>query len=76
MQRFKNILVFLNPETKSTGALDKAVQLARKNEARLTLFSVIEVHRDLHRYPESVADHLLAPIISRQRERLHELIKP
>ncbi len=76
MQRFKNILVFLNPETKSTGVLDKAVQLARKNEARLTLFSVIEVHRDLHRYPESVADHLLAPIISRQRERLQDLIKP
>jgi nucleotide-binding universal stress UspA family protein len=76
MKRFKNILVILNPESEATVALDKAVKLARQNEARLTLFSVVEVHPDLHRYPDSVAEHLLAPIISKQRKCLHELMKP
>lgn len=76
MHRFKNILIVLNPESKSTVALDKAAKLARQNEARLTLFSVVEVHPDLHRYPDSVAKYLLAPIIAEQREWLHALIKP
>jgi nucleotide-binding universal stress UspA family protein len=76
MQRFKNILVILNPESIGTVALDKAVKLARQNEARLTLFSVVEVHQDLHRYPESVVDYLIAPIMSRQRECLRDLMKP
>lgn len=52
MQRFKNILLVLNPEMEEKSALDKAVSLARKNEARLTLFSVVEKHPDLRRYPE------------------------
>lgn len=76
MHRFKNILIVLNPESKGTVALDKAAKLARQNEARLTLFSVVEVHPDLYRYPDSVAKYLLAPIISKQREWLHALIKP
>jgi universal stress protein E len=76
MHRFKNILIVLNPESKSTVALDKAAKLARQNEARLTLFSVVEVHPDLHRYPDSVAKYLLAPIIAEQREWLHAQIKP
>lgn len=76
MKRFKNILVFMDSETKTMIALDKAVELARQNVARLTLFSVVEVHPDLHRYPESVAKHLLAPIVYKQGELLCELIKP
>ena len=40
MQRFKNILLVLDPESQETAAFDKAVSLARQNDARLTLFSV------------------------------------
>ncbi len=76
MKRFKNILVILNTESKDTVALNKAVKLAKQNEARLTLFSVVEGHPDLHRYPDSVAKHLLAPIVSKQNELLREQIKP
>jgi nucleotide-binding universal stress UspA family protein len=76
MKRFKNILVIFNTESKDAVALNKAVKLAKQNEARLTLFSVVEVHPDLHRYPDSVAKHLLAPIVSKQDEWLRDLIKP
>ena len=74
MQRFKNILLILNPEVEGTVTLDKAVSLAKQNDARLTLFSVVEKHPDLDRYPESVAEHLLAPIISDRREWVQGLM--
>ena len=76
MQRFKDILLVLNPEVKETATLDKAVSLARQNDARLTLFSVVYKHPDLGRYPESVGEHLLAPIVSDRREWLEQLLKP
>jgi len=41
MQRFKNILVVLNPEIESVAVLDRAVLLARENGGRLTLLSVL-----------------------------------
>jgi len=37
MQRFRNILLVLNPEAQGTAALEKTVSLARKNGSRLTL---------------------------------------
>ena len=76
MQRFKNILVYIDPDTNTTSAVDKAVELARQNDARLTLFSVVERHRDLQRFPESVIENLLAPFISKQEEWLRDLCKP
>ena len=42
MQRFKNILLMMNPEVQETATLDKAVLLARQNDARLTVFTVIK----------------------------------
>lgn len=74
MQRFKNILLILNPEVEVTATLDKAVSLAKQNVARLTLFSVVEKHPDLDRYPESVAEHLLAPMISDRRKWVEGLM--
>jgi len=76
MQRFKDILLVLNPEVEGTATLDKAVSLARQNDARLTLFSAVYKHPDLGRYPESVGEHLLAPIISDRREWLERRLKP
>jgi nucleotide-binding universal stress UspA family protein len=76
MQRFKNILLVLNPEVEGRAILDKAVSLAKKNEARLTLFSVVYEHPDLDRYPESVGKYLLAPMLSDRREWLEQQLKP
>lgn len=47
MQRFRNSLLALHPEVEGKAALDKAVSLARQNDALLTLFSVVYEHPDL-----------------------------
>ena len=70
MQRFKNILLVMGPESRETAAFDKAVSLAKQNDARLTLFSVVYKHPDLHRYPDSVGENLLTPFVSDRRQWL------
>ena len=70
MQRFKNILLVLDPEGQETASFDKAVLLAEQNDARLTLFSVVYMHPDLRRYPGSVGETLLAPVVSDRRQWL------
>ena len=50
MQRFKNILFVLNSEATNEASLDRAVTLAKKNEAQLTVVKVVgkrppEAHR-------------------------------
>ncbi len=42
MKRFKNILLFCNLEAGPHIAVDRAVSLAKQNEAQLTVFSVIK----------------------------------
>lgn len=42
MKRFKNILFFSNPEVKQGAAIARAVALAKQNEARLAVISVIK----------------------------------
>ena len=74
MQRFKNILLVLNPEIDEKTALNKAVSLARQNDARLTLFSVVYEHPDLGSYPDSVGETLLAAYISDRRQWLQDFM--
>jgi len=74
MQRFKNILLVLDPESQETAAFDKAVSLAKQNNARLTLFSVVYKHPDLHRYPDSVGETLLTPFVSDRRQWLQRFM--
>jgi len=70
MKRFSSILVFFDSDTRNTSALEKAVELATRNGARLRLFSVVEKHPGLRRLPESVATHLLTLIRRMQEEWL------
>ena len=42
MKRFKNILLIHDPASPDEGALRRASSLARRNQARLTLFSVLK----------------------------------
>jgi len=42
MKRFKNILLVCNFDAKQNLAVDRAVSLARQNDARLTVFTVIK----------------------------------
>ena len=60
MQRFKNILLVLNPEVQEMAAVDKAVSLTRQNGGRLTLFSVLKKPPGLRGFSVSVAHNQLA----------------
>ncbi len=70
MKRFKNILLVLDPEVQEEAALDKAVSLAKQNDARLMLFSVVYRHPDLRRYPDSVGENLLTPLVAERQQWL------
>jgi nucleotide-binding universal stress UspA family protein len=74
MQRFKNILLVLDPELEGAATLGKAVSLARQNGARLTLFSVLNEPPGLQGYSESVAQQQLASAINERREWLRGLL--
>ncbi len=73
MQQFKNILLILNVEDQETTALDKAVSLARKNGARLTLFSVLQEPPGYQGYSVSVTQYQLKSAITERREWLRGL---
>jgi universal stress protein E len=48
MQRFKNILLVINDEHNSQAALDQAIALSKRNQARLTVIDPIEdIPRDV-----------------------------
>jgi nucleotide-binding universal stress UspA family protein len=74
MQRFKNILLVLNPEVQEAAALDKAVTLTRQNGGRLTLLSVLKKPPGIQGYSESVAQDQLASAIAERREWLRGLM--
>jgi nucleotide-binding universal stress UspA family protein len=42
MQRFKNILVVIDPNNESKAVIERAVDLARRNQAHITLVSIID----------------------------------
>jgi nucleotide-binding universal stress UspA family protein len=42
MQRFKNILVVIDPQNESRAVIERAVDLARRNQAHITLVSIID----------------------------------
>jgi universal stress protein E len=74
MQRFRNILLVLNPEVEGTAALDKAVALARQNKGRLTLFSVVKEPPGAHGYSESIVQHQLDSAVAERKEWLRGLM--
>ena len=76
MQRFKNILLVLNPDIDEKSALDKAASLARQNGAQLTLFSVLKEPSGLQGYSESVVQHQLESATTDRREWLRGLTIP
>ena len=42
MKRFKNILFLSNPKVKQNAAIQRAVSLAKQNDARVTVLSVLK----------------------------------
>ena len=76
MQRFKNILLVLNPDVEGTAAQDKAVSLARQNKARLTVFSVVkDIPGDMGMAIITVTpQELFESIVNKRREMLDALV--
>jgi hypothetical protein len=78
MQQFKNILVYLNPDSDKQPAFHRAARLAQGNGAELHVLDVLEepsqfailLTKKLH-----IEDHLES--LSREREaRLEALVAP
>lgn len=72
MQRFKNILLVLDPEVESIATLNKVVSLAESNDARLTLISVVERHPKLRNYLEKPSPSVIQAITSERRAWLEQ----
>jgi len=74
MQRFKNILMVLNPEVDRKAALDKAVVLCRQNQARLTLFSVVPEPSELSSYADLVLDIPMPNLLSDRQQWVQNIL--
>jgi hypothetical protein len=55
MRRFKNVLVVINPQNDNSTVLNRAVDLATRNQARARLVSIIDE-------PPDEAEHLTAEL--------------
>jgi len=73
MQRFKNILLVLDPEIQETTALETAVSLARSNGARLTFISVLKEPPGFQGYNENIVQKQQDSIIAERMEWLRSL---
>ncbi len=76
MKRFKNILYYADAQTESSATLERAMQLAESNQARLTVVDVIEPVDT----PREIMDHFhveLDEILVDQRQQaLEQLVQP
>jgi len=75
MKRFKNILLVCDFDAKQHMAVERAVSLAKQNEARLTLFSVVrELPADVRMAITSVLpQELLELVINDRQEKVDAL---
>ncbi len=75
MKRFKNILLVCNFDAKQHMAVERAVSLARQNEARLTVFSVIrELPAEVHMATTGLLSReLLDLVVNDYREKVDAL---
>ncbi len=75
MKRFKNILLVCHFDAKQHMAVERAVSLARQNEARLTVFSVIrELPAEVHMATTGLLSReLLDLVVNDYREKVDEL---
>ncbi|MGB5200988.1 MAG: universal stress protein [Sedimenticolaceae bacterium] len=76
MRRFKSILYFADGMTVSGAALERAVDLARRNQARLTLIDVIEAQDSPPGIEQQFGLDLNGLLQERRRDDLERLIAP
>lgn len=77
MQRFKNILLVTSDPSQPDAAFTRALQLARQNEARLTIVSVVDSLPSTTRWlPALSLEELEEVAIDTRYELLEQLITP
>lgn len=78
MKRFKNILFYTDGKEDSRVALNRAVDLAERNQGRLTVVNVVEqLSRDLSRLAAALPwDGLQQMALDEARERLEKFVTP
>lgn len=77
MKRFKKILLVIEPDTRHQIAVDRAVALARQNEASLTVLTVVkEIPADLRmRIVALSPQEVLARVVDDRQEKLDALVE-
>ena len=78
MQRFKNILLVFAPEARNVALLERAVTLAKRNQAQLTVVRVIDSKpQDVHLMTEvTPARNVHQLAVEAGREQLEKFIAP
>ena len=77
MNRFKNILLVLNPEGNDDATVSLAVSLARRNQSDLTLISIVEdLPPEAHMWVNALpSEGLFERVMKDHQEQLQPLIK-
>ena len=77
MNRFKNILLVLNPEGNDDATVSLAVSLARRNQSDLTLISIVEdLPPEAHMWVDALpSEGLFERVMKDHQEQLQPLIK-
>ena len=77
MQRFKNILLVCDHEAGNDAVLDRAVTLAQRNEAQLTVIKAVDAwHGQAPRCAEVISDQDVHELVAPTgREKLDELVR-
>ena len=76
MKQFKNIAVLQNATRHPSFALTRAVRLAKKNEATLCVFDIVDKPNQFMRTVLGGVDSLLDEVTVSREKQLKELIEP
>ncbi len=77
MRRFKNILLVINDKVENETAIQKAVNLSKHNQARLTVIEVLEEFHNLnHFFKSDRSTNVLEELIKEKQDNLHTLLEP
>jgi nucleotide-binding universal stress UspA family protein len=76
MKRFKNILFFADGVTEPNAALERAVALARVNDARLTIVDVVDEHESTAQIRSDFGSDLTEILKEHRRQALETMVEP
>ena len=77
MKRFKNILLVINDKVENETAIQKAVELSKHNQAKLTVIEVLEEFHNINNFFKSErSTSVLEEHIQGKQNSIHALMEP